>query len=595
MWKSIPNNSRLVSLGILVLGILSALAVTIPHSPAEMPYVQPDGGVFLYVGQRLLDGAALYREVWDHKPPLIYYLNALGLWATQGSRWGIWVIETIAVAAAAILSLHLLRKSFGIALALLVTAVWLVNFFYIIEDGNLTETFTLPLQFAILALAWTQTCHAPQALAFQSARCSGTSASPRALSTPSPAAALAAGEGGGGGAAQPRHLAHTIPTRARLVLIGILLALIFFLKVNQIGIGIAICAYLLLKSDLPSRLPKFPRLRKSSPVTHPTPVPSAVEGTQPPLKSALLDIAVIILGFFLPTTLILAILAAQNGLYDFWRAVFVFNFFYSQQFEFWSSRFDALTAGYGYLVGTGLIVFALLGFVIGLNALCFARERIAPALRPLLEICALALPIELVLVTTSGRPFDHYFAALLYVLAVWAAFFFYVLFVQVRTLLAAAPPRAQRLAVASIVLLVLLTLLPVLKQDVELSRQLNALEPPAIVQFLRERTTPDDTVLILGHEARILFFAERRSPTRYINASTFQQTPFVTQEMAEEYYKSILDAKPAYIVDLIDRGLVNLTPIDTPFLRRRVGALNQQYKKYGRVGGWTVFERVTPQ
>src|SRR5258707_15779134 len=115
MWKSIPSHPRAVTLFLLVLSIAGALAVTLPHSPTNMPYVWPDGGVFLYVAQRMLDGAALYRQVWDHKPPLVYYLNALGLWLTQGSRWGVWGIEALAVAAATLLSVQLLRRVFGTA------------------------------------------------------------------------------------------------------------------------------------------------------------------------------------------------------------------------------------------------------------------------------------------------------------------------------------------------------------------------------------------------------------------------------------------------------------------------------------------------
>lgn len=515
MWKSIPDNgnkTRLATLILFVVGVISALVLTLPHSPANMPYVWPDGGVFLYVGQRMLDGAALYRQVWDHKPPLVYYLNALGLLLAQGSRWGVWGIETLSVAAATLLSIQLLRRVFGTALALLVTAIWMVTFFSIIEDGNLTETYALPLQFACLALAYD----------VESKRAG--------------------------------------VYRWRGFFIGILLGLIFFLKLNEIGVGLAIGSYIVLKA-IPARA----------------------------WRRALIDLGFLLGGFALVTVIVLGVLAAQNSLYDFWRAAFVFNVIYSSQFEFWSSRFEALAMGYQYLVSTGLIVFALLGFVIGLNVLAFARTRIPPSLRPLLEICALALPIEVVAVTTTGRPFDHYFAALLYVLAVWAAYFFLMIFQAVRAVLGDVSPRGQAIAPVSIVILVALTLLPAVKQDVALAQTLHALEPPEIVRFLRDHTTPQDTVLILGHEARILFFAGRRSPTRFVNASTFQQTAFVTTAMAEEYYKDITDAHPAYIVDLLEHGLVNITPIDNLTIRHRIGTLNRLYKPYGRVAGWMVY------
>ena len=38
-----------------------------------------DNGVFLYGGQQLLAGKTPYLDFWDHKGPLIYFINAIGL------------------------------------------------------------------------------------------------------------------------------------------------------------------------------------------------------------------------------------------------------------------------------------------------------------------------------------------------------------------------------------------------------------------------------------------------------------------------------------------------------------------------------------
>ncbi len=52
-----------------------------------------DSGVFLYVASMLLRGKLPYRDVWDHKPPAIYYLDALGLALGGRSTWGVWAIQ----------------------------------------------------------------------------------------------------------------------------------------------------------------------------------------------------------------------------------------------------------------------------------------------------------------------------------------------------------------------------------------------------------------------------------------------------------------------------------------------------------------------
>jgi len=509
------TRARAVEIAALAACLLGALVVTLPHSPANMPYVWPDGGVFLYVGQRLREGQVLYRDVWDHKPPLIYFVNALGLGAANGSRWGVWFLEYLAVAAASALSYLLLRRAFGRGIALLVTAMWLLTFFSIIEDGNLTETFTLPLQFACLLLAYN--IEADRAGTFY----------------------------------------------RRSFVLGTLLGALLFFKPNAVGIGLAVGAYILIQSH-----------------------------TTRSWRAASIKLATMCAGLLCVVALFVGLFLRQGNLADFWQAVFVFNVAYSARFEFFSSRLDALAAGYEYLALTGLAVFGVLGFVIGVNVLAFARERLPAPLRPLLGLAALAFPIELVLVTTSGRPFDHYYVTLLYVFAVWAAWLFYLLCRALDELIAPAPRRAQFALNASLVLALALSLLPAVKKNAEWAQHLRALEPPAVVNFLRENTTPEDTVLVLGHEPRILFFAGRRAPTRFVHQAAFVITPFLTPALVEEFYSAVVNGKPKYIVDLPDKGLINSTGINSTRIRRLVAKMRHSYKPYGRVAGWMVYERI---
>jgi hypothetical protein len=44
-----------------------------------------DSRIFLYVGEQLRQGATLYEDVWDNKPPTTFLLNALGLTLSNGS------------------------------------------------------------------------------------------------------------------------------------------------------------------------------------------------------------------------------------------------------------------------------------------------------------------------------------------------------------------------------------------------------------------------------------------------------------------------------------------------------------------------------
>ena len=118
-----------------------------------MPYVFRDSGVFLYTGWRILNGELPYRDVWDHKPPLILYINALGLAIADGSRWGVWLIELFCLSFAAFAAYRILSKAFGTLTAIPGTLLWLLTLAFVIEGGNLTTEYTLPLQFSALWLA----------------------------------------------------------------------------------------------------------------------------------------------------------------------------------------------------------------------------------------------------------------------------------------------------------------------------------------------------------------------------------------------------------------------------------------------------------
>ncbi|OGO22680.1 MAG: hypothetical protein A2Y54_01475 [Chloroflexi bacterium RBG_16_51_16] len=81
--------------------LLSFWLVTLIMVPKDPLKVLPgrDSGVFLYGGQQVLAGSVPYIDFWDHKGPLIYYVNAIGLLIGQGSRWGVWMLEFLCLVA----------------------------------------------------------------------------------------------------------------------------------------------------------------------------------------------------------------------------------------------------------------------------------------------------------------------------------------------------------------------------------------------------------------------------------------------------------------------------------------------------------------
>ena len=91
---------------LLTLVVLSALyfypyAMEVPHR---------DSGIYLYLGKQLLSGKTIYSEIWEHKPPFIFYINALGLLLGGSSGWGVWGAEVAFLSLTVTISYFTLRS-----------------------------------------------------------------------------------------------------------------------------------------------------------------------------------------------------------------------------------------------------------------------------------------------------------------------------------------------------------------------------------------------------------------------------------------------------------------------------------------------------
>jgi hypothetical protein len=112
-------------------------------------YPEINQGIYLYIGQRILDGAAPYRDVFDNKGPLLYLLNALGLGVANGSFWGVYVMEYFAFSVATALGFVTLKRTMG----LLAAAVGMLFFVLLVNRilmGDTEEEYLIPIQWAVL-------------------------------------------------------------------------------------------------------------------------------------------------------------------------------------------------------------------------------------------------------------------------------------------------------------------------------------------------------------------------------------------------------------------------------------------------------------
>lgn len=112
-----------------------------------------DSGIVLYIGNQILDGKIPYRDTWEHKPPLLWYINSVGIVLSERPLlWGIWFIEAIFIVSSTLLSYMILKNSFGRTPAIFGTTTWLIALSQLLQGGNTVEEYNLLLQFTLLLL-----------------------------------------------------------------------------------------------------------------------------------------------------------------------------------------------------------------------------------------------------------------------------------------------------------------------------------------------------------------------------------------------------------------------------------------------------------
>lgn len=122
-----------------------------------------DDQMFAYYGWRIAHGATVYLDVWDNKPPGIYWINAIGMLVGRGSYYG--------VVAMCVLALIVAHAAFFVAAASVYSrgaaamTTILLSFYLMHADftggTNRTETFLVACELVAVAFylrGWVRDC-----------------------------------------------------------------------------------------------------------------------------------------------------------------------------------------------------------------------------------------------------------------------------------------------------------------------------------------------------------------------------------------------------------------------------------------------------
>ena len=94
-----------------------------------------------------------------------------------------------------------------------------------------------------------------------------------------------------------------------------------------------------------------------------------------------------------------------------------------------------------------------------------------------------------------------------------------------------------------------------LASDASLSRRIYPGNPFAesieIGEYLKRHTTPEDRIAILGSETQILFYAQRRSASRFVNTYFLTALHARNREMQLEMIRDIERARPKYLLTVL--------------------------------------------
>jgi 4-amino-4-deoxy-L-arabinose transferase-like glycosyltransferase len=132
-----------VLLGVLWFARFDPITGFVPHT---------DDGLYLYIGQQLLRGAAPYRDVFDNKGPLLYLVNAFGLVLGGGSFWGVYALEYVLLSVTAALAYLILKVRVGRLAALLAVLFFVLEIAHVVA-GDHEEEYEVVVQcLALFAL-----------------------------------------------------------------------------------------------------------------------------------------------------------------------------------------------------------------------------------------------------------------------------------------------------------------------------------------------------------------------------------------------------------------------------------------------------------
>ncbi len=102
-----------------------------------------DSAIFSVIGKYWAEGSIPYVDLWDHKGPVIFFINCLGFSLT-GNELGVFLIQVLSLGFSVFFTFKTFYRKFNPTISFLLTCITLFWLACSYEGGNLTEEYLLP-------------------------------------------------------------------------------------------------------------------------------------------------------------------------------------------------------------------------------------------------------------------------------------------------------------------------------------------------------------------------------------------------------------------------------------------------------------------
>ncbi len=284
--------------------------------------------------------------------------------------------------------------------------------------------------------------------------------------------------------------------------------------------------------------------------------------------------------------------ALQGGLWEFWDAAFRYNLFYSKQVSGLSARINPVLIGIRPLTTAGLFQLAGAGYIFAFLLWKHRKEAFADW-SPLLPISLLDAPLELLLISASGRMYAHYYISLLPVLSVLAALIFWMLLSS--PFLREMPRVASNILTVGLLVVFSWASFRSYRDTIASFQNMNgySISFDPVVHKIESKIDADDKVLFWGAETSLNYVLRHLSPTRFVYQYPLYMKGYANEEMILEFLDGLIRERPRLIIDTHNpQTPMYKFPVWTEKIGQRVNFLKCHYRASEEIEelNWTFYE-----